>query len=318
MSKAKRLNEMIMMVNRKRRFTVGELAKEFGVSNRTILRDLQELSEMGVPLYSEVGPHGGYQVLKERVLPPIAFREEEAISIFFMIHALRHYTSLPFNVEYESIKKKFYLNLSGDTRDMIDSIQHRVDFVSVYQEEQIPFLRELLDAAIQQRVITISYETNGKSKLRSIQPIGIYVNEGKWYCPSYCFLSKDYRIFRCDRIKSVELDEDIKPVDLSGITLQNRYLVFANNKQNIELEVELTNKGVERFQATTWFNIELSKHKEGTGVLTGNIANHDIDFFSNYFIAYGNEAFVKKPPELVESIKEKLNTILKMYNISDE
>ena len=57
MSKAKRLNEMIMMVNRKKRFTVGELAREFGVSKRTVLRDLQELSEMGVPLYSETGPH---------------------------------------------------------------------------------------------------------------------------------------------------------------------------------------------------------------------------------------------------------------------
>lgn len=70
MSKAKRLNEMIMMVNRKKRFTVGELAQEFGVSKRTVLRDLQELSELGVPLYSETGPHGGYQVLNERILPP--------------------------------------------------------------------------------------------------------------------------------------------------------------------------------------------------------------------------------------------------------
>lgn len=88
MSKSKRLMELMMTVNRKRRFTVKELAQEFGVSSRTILRDLQELSELGVPLYSEVGPHGGYQVLNERVLPPIAFTEEEAVSIFFASHAL--------------------------------------------------------------------------------------------------------------------------------------------------------------------------------------------------------------------------------------
>jgi len=273
---------------------------------------------MGVPLYSEVGPHGGYQVLNERVLPPIAFSEEEAIAIFFMIHALRHYTSLPFNVEYESIKKKFYLNLSGDTRDMIDSIEHRVDFISVYQEEQIPFLRQLLDAAIQQVVIVISYEANGKTSIRSIQPIGIYVNEGKWYCPSYCFLSKDYRVFRCDRIKSVVIDEHTKPVDLSSINLKNRYLVLASNKYNIELEVELTSKGVERFQSVAWPNIKLNKQKEGTGVLIGNIAKHDIDFFSNYFITYGKDVFIKKPPELIDSIKGKLNVILQMYNISNE
>ena len=83
MNKSQRLLEMMMAVNRKRKFTVKELAGEFNVSSRTILRDLQELSELGVPLYSEVGPHGGYQVLKERILPPIAFTEEEAVAIFF-------------------------------------------------------------------------------------------------------------------------------------------------------------------------------------------------------------------------------------------
>lgn len=82
MSKSKRLLDLMMTVNRKRKFTVKELADEFNVSSRTILRDLQELGELGVPLYSEVGPHGGYQVLNERILPPIAFTEEEAVAIF--------------------------------------------------------------------------------------------------------------------------------------------------------------------------------------------------------------------------------------------
>ncbi len=135
-SRAKRLNEMIMMVNRKKRFTLRELAQEFGVSKRTILRDLQELSEMEVPLYSEAGPHGGYQVLNERILPPIVFSEDETVSIFFSIHALRHYISLPFDIEYESIKKKFYLNLSGGIRDTIDKMQDRVDFLSIHQQEK--------------------------------------------------------------------------------------------------------------------------------------------------------------------------------------
>ncbi len=171
MSKAKRLNELIMMVNRKKRFTVRELAQEFGVSRRTILRDMQELSEMGVPLYSEIGPHGGYQVLNERILPAIAFSENEAISIFFAIHALRHYISLPFDTEYESIKKKFYLNLSGDVRDRIDTMANRIDFYSIYQKEDIPFLKQLLEASIEQIVINIYYEASDKSTNRSIHPI---------------------------------------------------------------------------------------------------------------------------------------------------
>ncbi|MFE8696104.1 helix-turn-helix transcriptional regulator [Cytobacillus sp. FJAT-53684] len=314
MSKAKRLNEMIMMVNRNKRFTVRELADEFGVSKRTILRDLQELSEMGVPLYSEVGPNGGYQILNERILPPIAFSEDEAVSIFFAIHVLRHYLSLPFDIEYESIIKKFYLNLSGDIRDTIDTMQDRVDFQSIHQQEKMPFLKQLLDAAIQQDVLIIHYETNGKTSFRSIQPIGIYANEGKWYCPSYCFVRKDYRVFRCDRIKSVERDETNTPIDLSHITLRNRFSILNQNKEMIEIYVELTKNGVEKFQSVNWPNLFLRKRIDGTGHIEGMIAKHDINFLSTYFIAYGENAMIKKPIELIESTKEILNRVLNQYN----
>lgn len=314
MSRAKRLNEMIMMVNRRKRFTVRELAQEFGVSKRTILRDLQELSEMGVPLYSEVGPHGGYQVLNERILPPIVFSEDEAVSIFFAIHALRHYISLPFDMEYESIKKKFYLNLSGDIRDTIDKMQNRVDFVSVPQQEKIPFLKELLDAAVHQKVLIISYETSGKTSLRSIQPIGIYAKEGNWYCPSYCFFREDYRVFRCDRIKSVEFDEKNGPIDLSHINLNNRFSILNPDKDMMELYVEFTKNGVEKFESVNWPNIHLRKREDGTGFIKGIISKNDINFLSNYFIAYGENAFIKEPLELIESTKEILNKVLNQYN----
>jgi predicted DNA-binding transcriptional regulator YafY len=149
MSKSKRLMELMMTVNRKRKFTVKELAQEFGVSMRTILRDLQELSELGVPLYSEVGPHGGYQVLSERILPPIAFTEEEAVAIFFASHALRHFSSLPFETESSSALNKFYFYMPGDVRDRIDEMKNRVDFVSPTRQWESPFLSLLLAGAIQ-------------------------------------------------------------------------------------------------------------------------------------------------------------------------
>lgn len=303
-----------MMVNRKKRFTVRELAQEFGVSKRTILRDLQELSEMGVPLYSETGPHGGYQVLNERTLPPIAFSEDEAISIFFAIHALRHYISLPFDTEYASIKKKFYLNLSGDIRDAIDKMINRVDFVSVFQQEKIPVLKQLLVASTEQEVLKIKYEKNEELTYRSIQPIGIYANGGKWYCPAYCFLNKDYRVFRCDRIKSIERDENNRPIDLSNIYLKNRFSLVKANKYTLPLNVELTKKGVEMYKSEKWADIQLSIREDGTGVLKGNITKSDIYFFCDYFVTFGDEAFIKSPYELIKCMKEKLNNILNRYN----
>jgi predicted DNA-binding transcriptional regulator YafY len=54
--------ELLIRVQTKPRFTAAELAEEFGVSRRTVLRDLRALSEMGVPLRSTPGPGGGYSL----------------------------------------------------------------------------------------------------------------------------------------------------------------------------------------------------------------------------------------------------------------
>ncbi|MFR5584863.1 MAG: hypothetical protein ACLTLQ_14585 [[Clostridium] scindens] len=59
------------------------------VSKEDHIEDLQALEEVGFPLYSEVGAAGGYHVLKERVLPPIAFSENEAMAIFFAYQSLQ-------------------------------------------------------------------------------------------------------------------------------------------------------------------------------------------------------------------------------------
>lgn len=315
MSKAKRLNEMILTINRMKRFTVRELAQEFNVSPRTILRDLQELSEMGVPLYSEVGPHGGYQVIRERVLPAIAFTEDEAVSIFFALHTLRHYISLPFDIEFESIKKKFYLNLSGAIRDSIDNLKDRFAFISTTQQEKTPFLRQLLEAAIHPQALLITYQTHEKKLERSIQPIGLYAKEGKWYCPAFCFLRNDYRVFRCDRIQSVEPDSHTQPLDLSHINLTNRFALIHQREQDLlDLHIELTAIGVEKHRSVDWPYLQLHTREDNTGFVTGRIPKQDIPFLSNYYITYGEHAHIHRPQELIAHTKETLYKLLDQYS----
>ncbi|BBH24576.1 DeoR family transcriptional regulator [Paenibacillus baekrokdamisoli] len=314
MSKAKRLMELMMAVNRKKKFTVKELAREFDVSTRTILRDLQELSELGVPLYSEVGPHGGYQVLKERILPPIAFTEEEAVAIFFACHALRHYSFLPFETESSSALSKFYYYMSGDVRDRIDQMKNRVDFVTPRRQAQFPYLSILLDGAIYQKIILIDYESREGKSSRQIQPIGLYASSGLWYCPAYCFQREDYRVFRCDRIHSATYDPSTsKPRDLRHIHLGNRESVIKLEQEHVSLYVELSQEGVQKCEAELWSVPSLHIRNNGTGWLEGNIPSSDLPFFAKFFIGLGNEATVKHPQELVEGMKRILAEIMAKY-----
>lgn len=315
MSKSKRLLELMQTVNRKKKFTVGELAREFGVSRRTILRDLQELGELGVPLYSEVGPSGGYQVLNERILPPIAFREEEAVALFFASHALRHYSNLPFEGEAQTALEKFYHYMSGEVRDRIDEMKNRVDFVIPERTAGAPYLQALLDASVLQKVIRIGYRTAGGVSERDIQPIGIYASSGLWYCPAYCFLRGSVRLFRCDRIASVnDQAPNRQALDLSQIHLGNWEGAFPETEKYIPCRVTLTEEGVRVCQAELGRRTLIQIREDGSGAVDGTIPVSELPYFATLFIGLGNDAEVLEPPELIELMKKKLQALLEKYS----
>jgi predicted DNA-binding transcriptional regulator YafY len=315
MSKSKRLMELMMTVNRKRRFKVRELADEFGVSTRTILRDLQELSELGVPLYSEVGPHGGYQVIRERVLPPIAFTEGEAAAMFFAVHSLRHYASLPFEAESASALKKFYLNMPGDIRERIDSMKDRVDFLIPKRRGDTPCLPMLLDAAICGKVLVIEYGAKGQeAERRRIKPVSLYANDGFWYCTAYCYLREGYRVFRCDRIRAAAYDDAasdmMAPLDPEQVRLDRE---AAEPKDPVRLRAKLSRVGVQRCESEHWLAPMLKVGEDGGGTIDAVVPRSEIPFFAEFFIALGNEVILKEPDELKDAIRRKLVELMDRY-----
>lgn len=313
MPKSKRLMELMMTVNRKRRFKVQELADEFGVSKRTILRDLQELSELGVPLYSEVGPNGGYQVLRERVLPPIAFTEEEAVAMFFAVHSLRHYSSLPFETESASALNKFYLHMPGDVRDRIDSMKDRVDFITPTRRSDAPCLATLLDAAVHGKVLMVKYESKEEgTNDRRIQPVCIYAHNGFWYCTAFCFLRQGFRVFRCDRVREAVLDTSgTEQLDLSDVSLSRREA--AEPREPVRLRAELSRAGVQRCESELWLASMLHVREDGSGAIDKEVSRSDIPFYAEFFIGLGDEVILEEPAELKESIRRKLSEMLARY-----
>lgn len=322
MPKAQRLMELWMAVNRKRSFTVKELAREFGVSARTILRDLQELSEIGVPLYSEPGPHGGYRVLDSRVLPPVAFTEEEAVAVFFAAHALRHYNSLPFEAEMASALRKFAARLPVDVQEGIEKMKKRVDFVVPARLAESPHLKTLLDAAVRRDVLSIRYpsgESGGTPKQREIVPIGIFAHSGLWYCPAYCFGNRDIRLFRCDRMLSVEpVQSGAAPKQLEHVDLTNRRFFRQEEQETVELLIELDRTGVQAFESELWASSLLHVRDDGTGWVSGEYPRSDLPFLARFLLGIGRGATAVRPPELVAGVKELATDVVRKYEKTDD
>ena len=72
-----RLTAILIQLQSKRLITSTELADKYGVSIRTIYRDIRALEEAGVPIYTEEGK--GYSLSEGYRLPPVMFTEEEAM-----------------------------------------------------------------------------------------------------------------------------------------------------------------------------------------------------------------------------------------------
>lgn len=124
--KSKRLLELKKRVEGLERFTVQALAGEFGVSYRTMWRYLQELSELGVPLYSEPGAAGGYRVLRQRPAPaPSAGQAGGTILELPTFHVVGFTFTAPYNARAEAgvLVPRLWMQLLG----RLDEIPHCVD-----------------------------------------------------------------------------------------------------------------------------------------------------------------------------------------------
>ena len=75
---ATRLITLIMLLQRRPNQKAAELAEALGVSVRSLHRYVNMLEEMGIPLYSERGPAGGFSLVRGYRMPPLVFTPAEA------------------------------------------------------------------------------------------------------------------------------------------------------------------------------------------------------------------------------------------------
>ena len=252
MQKSQRLIQMIMMINAKRSFTVRELADEFGLSTRTITRDLQELSELGIPIYSVQGRGGGYKLLRERLLPPISFTESEAAALFFACHSLQYFGSHPFGRDADGAIHKFYHYLPADAREKIDAMKERIMLWSPFRPMSEEVLRTLLHAITERCAVTIVYRGSSGKLERNIMPFGLYASSGYWYCTAYCLLREEVRQFRADRIEAAVVNPAIPYRDeLAGLTLRDK--PDRSLKSQTELRLTLTARGLWQLESNARF-----------------------------------------------------------------
>lgn len=92
--------------------TAQELADRFGVTLRTIYRDLEALQDAGMPIKADRGRGGGYALDKTYQLPPVNFTAREAALLVVLARLATEQRLIPFPAAIERAADKVKAALS--------------------------------------------------------------------------------------------------------------------------------------------------------------------------------------------------------------
>jgi predicted DNA-binding transcriptional regulator YafY len=181
--RASRLLSILMLLQLRERLTADELAEEFEVSVRTIHRDIEALSAAGIPVYGDRGPGGGFQLLDgyRTRLTGLATDEAEAV---FMIGLPDAAASLGLGSAATNAGRKVLASLPPALRDGADRLAERfhLDPIEWYQAaEPVDHLPALARAVLDERVVTMKYESWTGIRDWRIEPLGLVLKTGAWY-----------------------------------------------------------------------------------------------------------------------------------------
>lgn len=195
------------------RVSAAALAREFGVSSRTIERDLASLRAAGVPLYAERGRTGGQIRLDQIGSVVVSLSPREVTALLVAVTAATE--DMPYREAATEATKRLLDGLGPETRLGVEELRSRIRS-SIPDDEAdgenrgtavSRRVKRSVETAVQRGVVlNITYrDGSGAETERSVDPVGFYQGPTAWHLIGWCHLRTAGRIFRLNRITSARL-----------------------------------------------------------------------------------------------------------------
>ncbi|WP_214821176.1 MULTISPECIES: WYL domain-containing protein [unclassified Exiguobacterium] len=293
----KRHLQLIRLLNHGRRVTAEELAQETGASIRTIQRDMLSLEELGYPIWSVPGTGGGYEMLPNRLLPPLHLREQEAVALYLTLKWMEHIPNVPFG-DIRSTLSDWYVNeLPHDLEAKIRRLERNILWLGNKQIPKAPLTKDIYHAVEQRNKVEMTYRTTKGQRTFTVAPVGMALLDLKWYVFGLSELG--LRQYRIDRIETVKLlEETFESEDLVSL------LQASDERNGVTVRLELTPLG-RRLLEDVLPDIELKNEWD--------VPEEELPFLSRQLLKAGAEVEVKAPRVLRGMMKEHAENLAVLY-----
>ncbi|NBI27971.1 helix-turn-helix transcriptional regulator [Chengkuizengella marina] len=290
----------ILIALQQRPETAQSLAEKFEVSKRTILRDMQSLSEMGIPLYSMTGPNGGFRLMEGYQLSPLQFDSKEALTILFALKAMTKIPDTPFNQERWTVIDKIKAILPEETLQQIDPILNHVEVEIPNRNYKTPLLMPLLEYTTASKWLNILYRSKKHNRWLQIFPLRIYTAHGFWYCEAYSNTHQGERTFRVDRIDQIEVNQstDLKLPNLPNKNVKETHLM----EPSIRVIAKLTYQGALMTEQDPHIGHLVKNITEDEWEVDYLCPATEWDYSVQYFFSLGSNAEVIEPESMRNEI----------------
>jgi len=312
---ATRLITLIMLLQRRPRQKASELADEIGVSVRTLHRYINMIDEMGIPIYSERGPHGGFSLVRGYKMPPLILSNQEAVAVHLGASLVEEMWGKLYQHAARSALAKLDNLLPDEQRHEVAWARRTLvatGFHRANTEKLAPHLEKLRHATRERLRIKIEYRSRSQPTptSREVDPYAMVYRWGWWYLIGHCHLRQAFRSFRVDRIHDlVLLDQSF---DIPGDFDIRTYLSNEPYTQpTIQVRMQFMPEGahIALDNRAYWDQIE----EEPDGSLIVNFSTADMEFAASTVLSFSGLARVLEPQELQQIIHQRAIKIVSQH-----
>lgn len=291
-----RMFKIIYELLNKGQVTATELAGKFEVSVRTIYRDIDALSEAGIPVYAEKGRKGGISLLDNFVLDRAILSERERQEILAALQSLAATGNTCDKATLEKLTALFRLP---------DDNWYEVDF-SRWGEtarDNVKF-EALKRAVIRRRCVRIDYvgAYKGESS-RIIYPLKLLYKSRAWYVKAYCTEKKNFRLFKLSRIMKWELlEEEFTPASYPEPPKET-----ISSEQDLEPVVLLFSREAAYRVYDEFDAVNIQKQENGDLLVTAPMPQDA--WLTGFLLSFGTQVEVVSPVYLKEVLAAQAREI---------
>jgi predicted DNA-binding transcriptional regulator YafY len=302
---ASRLLTLLSLLQERRDWPGGELARRLEVSSRTIRRDVERLRGLGYPVESLSGPAGGYRLRAGTAMPPLLLDDDEAIAIAVGLRTAARASVR--GIEETSVRALVKLEqvLPAHLRRRVRALQSATLTLAGGGPTVDPQHLTVIAAACRDSErLRFAYQgRDGARSRREVEPHSL-VNVGRrWYLVAWDTGREDWRNFRIDRLSTpASTGVRFSPRDLPGDDAAahvGRSLSAAPNRYEARVTLHAPAAEVRKYVAPHWGSVEPS----GDDTCEYRTGDDDLGWLALRIAMFRVDFEVHEPPELREHLR---------------